>query len=77
MPYLHFIQTKLDSKSGQIEGLDVTFQMHSMVKIFDIIKYLINEKNQKLKKKKNQKNRKKLKNAISSLHINEIKFKRW
>ena len=25
MPYLHLISTKLDSKSGQIKGLDVTF----------------------------------------------------
>ena len=25
MPYLHFITTKLDSKSGKIKGLDVTF----------------------------------------------------
>ena len=36
---------------GQIKGLDVTFQMHRIPKIFDIIKYLKNEKNQKLKKK--------------------------
>ena len=52
MPYLQFISTKLDSKSGQIKGLDVTFQMHSIAKIFEIINYLKNEKNQKLKKKK-------------------------
>ena len=31
----------------------------------------------KLKKKKNQKNREKLKNAIFSIHINEIRFKKW
>ena len=43
---------KLDSKSGQIKGLDVTFQMNSIAKIFDFIKYLKNEKNQKLKKKR-------------------------
>ena len=55
MPYLHFISTKLDSKVGQIKGLDVTFQMHVVAKIFDIIKYLKNEKNQKLKKKKKKK----------------------
>ena len=30
MPYLSFISTKLDSKSGQIKGLDVTFYMHSI-----------------------------------------------
>ena len=30
MQYLHFITTKLDSKSGQIESLDVTFKMHSI-----------------------------------------------
>ena len=42
MRYLHFISTKLDSKSGQIEGLDVIFQMHSIVTIFDIVKYLKN-----------------------------------
>ena len=46
MPYLYFISTKLDSKSSQIEGLDVTFQMHSVAKIFDIVKYLKNEKNE-------------------------------
>ena len=40
MPYLHFISTKLDSKSGQIKGLDVTFQMHYIAKIFDMVKYL-------------------------------------
>ena len=45
MLYLHFIQTKLDSKGGQIKGLDITFQMHSIAKIFDIVKYLKNEKN--------------------------------
>ena len=50
MPYLYFISTKLDSKSSQIEGLDVTFQMHSIAKYFDIVKYLKNKKNQKLKK---------------------------
>ena len=44
MPYLHFILTKLDSNGGQIKGLDVTFQMHIIPKIFDIIKYLKNEK---------------------------------
>ena len=52
MPYFHFIQTKLDSKAGQIKGLDVTFQMHGIVKNFDIIKYLKNGKNQKFKKKR-------------------------
>ena len=52
MPYLHFISTKLDSKSRQIEGLDFTFHMHSTSKIFDIVKYLKNEKTQKLKKKR-------------------------
>ena len=56
MPYLHFISTKLDSKSGQIKGLDVTFQMHSIAKIFDIVKYLKNKKNQKLKKQKKREN---------------------
>ena len=52
IPYLYFISTKLDSKSGQSKSLDVTFQMHNIAKIFDIVKYLKNEKNQKLKKKK-------------------------
>ena len=42
MPYLYFIPTKLDSKSSQIKGLDVTFQMHSIAKTFDIVKYLKN-----------------------------------
>ena len=42
MPYLHFISTKLDSKSGEIKGLDVTFQMHSIAKIFVIVEYLKN-----------------------------------
>ena len=42
LPYLHFISTKLDLKSSQIEGLDVIFQMHSTAKIFDIVKYLKN-----------------------------------
>ena len=51
MPYLHFIETKLDSKSGKIKGLDVTFQMHIIAKIFDIIKYLKNKKKSKIKKK--------------------------
>ena len=37
MLYLHFIQTKLDSKGGQIKGLDFIFQMHSVAKIFVII----------------------------------------
>ena len=37
MPYLHFISTELDSKSGKITGLDVTFQMHSIAKIFDTV----------------------------------------
>ena len=40
MPYLHFITTKLDTISSQIKGLDVTFQMHSIAKIFNIVKYL-------------------------------------
>ena len=44
MPYLHFIQTKLDSKGAQIKSLDVNFQKHSIANIFDIIKYLENEK---------------------------------
>ena len=52
MTYLYFISTKLDSKSGQIEALDVTFQTHRIAKIFDIVKYLKNYKKQKLKKKK-------------------------
>ena len=52
MPYLSFISTKLNSKSGQIRVLDVNFQMHGTAKIFDIVKYLKNWKNQKLKKKK-------------------------
>ena len=43
-----------DSKGGQIKGLDITFQMHSIAKIFDNVKYLKNEKNQKLKKKKRE-----------------------
>ena len=42
MPYLYFISTKLDSKSGQIKGFDVSFQMHSIARIFDIVKYLKN-----------------------------------
>ena len=54
MPYLHLITIKLDSKSDQIKGLDVTLQMHSIAKIFDIVKYLKNEKNQKLKTKKKE-----------------------
>ena len=54
MPYLYFISSKLDPKSGQIKGLDVTFQMHSTAKLFDIVKYLKNEKNQKLKKNKRE-----------------------
>ena len=40
MPYLHFITTKSDLKSGQIKSFDVTFQMHSNAKTFDIVKYL-------------------------------------
>ena len=52
MPYLYFISTKLDSKSNQIKGLEVTFQMHSIAKIFDFVKSLKNLKNQKLKKKR-------------------------
>ena len=51
MPYPYFISTKIDTKSVQFEGLDVTFQMHSTAKLFDIVKYLKNWKNQKLKKK--------------------------
>ena len=54
MPYLHFISTKLDSKSGKIKGPDVTFQIHSIAKSFDIGKYLKNEKNHKLKKKEKE-----------------------
>ena len=42
MPYLFFISTKLDLKSGQIEGLDFNFKMYSVAKIFDIDKYLKN-----------------------------------
>ena len=42
MTYLHFITSKLDSKNGQDEGPDVTFQMHSIAKIFDIVEYLKN-----------------------------------
>ena len=42
MIYVYFIWTKLDSKSCQIKGLDVTFQMHRIAKIFDIVKYLEN-----------------------------------
>ena len=38
------------SKSGQIKGLDVTFQMHSIAKIFDIVKYLKNQKDPKRQK---------------------------
>ena len=52
MLYLHFIQTKLDSKGGQMKGLELTLQMHIIAKIIDIIKYLKKGKNQKLKKKK-------------------------
>ena len=44
MPYLHFIQMKLDSKGGQIERLDFNFQLHIITKISNIIKYLKNEK---------------------------------
>ena len=40
MPYPYFISTKFDSKSGQIKGLDVTLEMHSIDKIFDIVQYL-------------------------------------
>ena len=54
MPYIYFISTKLDSKSVQIEDLDVTLQMHSTAEIFDIVTYLKNWKNQKLKKKKRE-----------------------
>ena len=39
MQYLCFISTKLNSKSGQIKGLDVSFQMPSIAKIFDMVKY--------------------------------------
>ena len=49
MPYFHFLKTKLDSKDGRIKGLDVTFKMHSIAKIFDVIKYVKNEKNEKKK----------------------------
>ena len=42
MPYLYFISTKLDPKSGQIKGLDVTFQMHNTAIIFYIVKQLKN-----------------------------------
>ena len=54
MPYLHFIETKLDSKGDQIKGLDVPSQMHIIVKIFDIIKCLKNKKNKKIKKKERE-----------------------
>ena len=56
MPYLHFIRAELDSKDGQIEVLDVTFQMQIIAKIFDIIKYLKNKKIKNLKKRKNREN---------------------
>ena len=52
MPYLYFISTKIDSKSGDLKGLDITFQIHGTAKIFDIVKYLKNLKKSKIKKKK-------------------------
>ena len=55
MPCIYFISTKLDSKSGQIKGFDVTFRMHSIAKIFDIVKYLRKGKKLKIKKKKKKK----------------------
>ena len=39
-----------------MKGLDITLQMHIIAKIFDIIKYLKKEKNQKFKKNENRKN---------------------
>ena len=44
------MKSKLHSKGDQIEGHDVTFQMRITAKIFDIIEYCKNEKNQQLKK---------------------------
>ena len=40
--YIPMYNTCSDSKGGQIKGLDVTFQMHSTAKLFDIVKYLKN-----------------------------------
>ena len=43
---------KLHAKVGLIKRLDSKFQLHTNIaEIFDIIKYLKSEKNQKLKKK--------------------------
>ena len=42
--FTSYKQTKLDPKGGQTKGFDATFQMHIIAKIFDIIKYLKNEK---------------------------------
>ena len=42
--------SKLDYKFCQIKGLNVTFEIHIIAKIFDIIIYLKNEK-KKIKKK--------------------------
>ena len=42
MSYHYFISTKLDLKSGQFKGFVVKFQIHSIAKIFDIVKYLKN-----------------------------------
>ena len=50
MPYLNFRWTKLDSEDSQFKGLDVNSQMHTIAKIFDIVKFLENEKNQKIEK---------------------------
>ena len=35
---------KLESDTGLIRGFDVTFKMHIIAEIFDIIKYLKKEK---------------------------------
>ena len=51
MPYLSFISTEYDSKSGKIKGLDVTFQMNIIAKIYDIIKYFKNKIRSKIIKK--------------------------
>ena len=40
--YVSFISTKLDSKKGQIKGLDITFQMRSIAIISNIVEYLKN-----------------------------------
>ena len=40
--FISYKQTKLDSKGGQTKDFDVTFQMHIIAKIFDIVKCLKN-----------------------------------